>query len=424
MMKSRAYNSSISGYISETFESVSSTFTDIEILTSSASNVVARAKRYGRWWLLKGLAENVREQGQYQIRQRKELEILMEMNHQAIVSAVSLENVEGLGLCIVMEYVDGLVLTDWLASAPTRARRRLIALKIVEALEYVHSKGIVHRDIKPDNIIITSNGENVKLIDFGLADTDSYAILKQPAGTDGFIAPEQRQKAVADVRNDIYSLGILLRIMDVGYKRITKKCMRPADSRYRDISELKKAMIRARLMKRNAIAGCVAILIGGVAVMALITIDRNNNLRLRQVEAEASRNIAAVANENKALNRLLEQQEKETADTRVMLDSVSNELESKNSREASTKKYINEGKKQMFRLWNNWDFKKHLDTLTNSQYYDEYIVYKPNNFENFPQKYVNSIADKLDEEQKSVILNALNNYKKELYSKLTDNIKD
>lgn len=68
--------------------------------------------------------------------------------------------------------------------------------------------------LKPSNVMITHNGGYVKLIDFGLADTDSHTILKQPAGTLSYMAPEQAQMAQADVRNDIYSLGVIMQEMN------------------------------------------------------------------------------------------------------------------------------------------------------------------------------------------------------------------
>lgn len=70
--------------------------------------------------------------------------------------------------------------------------------------------------MKPQNIMVTHNGHYLKIIDFGLADTDSHAILKQPASTLKYMAPEQAQHAVPDVRNDIYSLGVILQEMELG----------------------------------------------------------------------------------------------------------------------------------------------------------------------------------------------------------------
>ena len=76
----------------------------------SEVNIVAKAKRYGRWWLLKGLRQEVADETGYQQRLRKELEVLMQLQHPGVVTAIGLEEVESLGLCIVMEYVDGITL--------------------------------------------------------------------------------------------------------------------------------------------------------------------------------------------------------------------------------------------------------------------------------------------------------------------------
>lgn len=81
----------------------------------------------------------------------------------------------------------------------------------MNALEYMHSKQIIHRDLKPSNIMITHIGQNVKIIDFGLSDSDAFFILKHPAGTTGFIAPEQfMPDAKAEPRTDIFSLGMVI----------------------------------------------------------------------------------------------------------------------------------------------------------------------------------------------------------------------
>ena len=218
------------------------------VIATSETNVVAKAKRYGRWWLLKGLRQEVAEEVAYQQRLRKELEILMELQHANVVTAVGMEEVDNLGLCIVMEYADGVTLKEWLCGSTTRQARRRIAKELTEAVGYIHSKGIVHRDLKPENVIITRNGENVKLIDFGLADTDSHAVLKQPAGTPKYMSPEQAQTPTADVRNDIYSLGVIFSQMDLGrgYRNIIKRCRKPIGKRYENVAALLQDIDRNR----------------------------------------------------------------------------------------------------------------------------------------------------------------------------------
>ena len=231
-------DSSASGYLNDSFEGIEKVFTDVEILSTSEVNVVAKAKRYGRWWLLKGLAKEKAQETGYQQRLRKEFELLMQLQHQNIVSAIGLESIEDLGECIVMEYVDGMTLKEWLFTSPSITNKRRIAKELIEAVGYLHSKGIVHRDLKPENILITRNGEYVKLIDFGLADADSYAILKQPAGTAEYMSEEQKVTAVADVRNDIYSLGVIFDKMNIGYTNIINRCKLPVNKRYQNMSEL------------------------------------------------------------------------------------------------------------------------------------------------------------------------------------------
>lgn len=258
------YDSSASGYLADSFEGINQTFSDVKILHTSEVNIVAKAKRYGRWWLLKGLQKEVADKTGYQQMLRKELEILMMLQHPSIVTTIGLEDVDGLGACIVMEYVEGITLKEWLQDHPSAQARRRVMMELIEAVGYIHSKGIVHRDLKPGNILITTNGENVKLIDFGLADSDSYAVLKQPAGTIGYMAPEQAQAAKADVRNDIYSLGIIMQQMNLGYRyhRIANRCTASIEKRYQTIHELRQDY-------QSKKAGITIWLLGGIAIVAI-----------------------------------------------------------------------------------------------------------------------------------------------------------
>ena len=137
-MMAQDSDSSVSGYISDSFEGISREFTDVEILSTSEVNVVAKGKRYGRWWLLKGLRPEVRKETGYQQRLRKELDIMMQLQHPGIVAALGVETVEELGDCIVMEYVDGVTLKEWLQATTTRKERRRIANQLTEAVSYIH----------------------------------------------------------------------------------------------------------------------------------------------------------------------------------------------------------------------------------------------------------------------------------------------
>ena len=264
-------DSSNSGYMEDSFEGISRVFSDMEIIHESETNVVARAKRYGRWWLLKALRPELALQEAFRQRLRKEFELTAQFQHPSIVTTVGLEAVEGLGECIVMEYVEGRDLATVLARGDTSSyNKRRMAAELLEAVEYIHAKGIVHRDLKPQNIMVTDNGGHVKLVDFGLADSDSHAVLKQPAGTPRYMSPEQKAVPRADVRNDIYSLGVILGQMNLGgvYPKVVKRCLRPADQRYQNVSELIADISRRKKKRRQVTAACL--LVPVVVLMAIM----------------------------------------------------------------------------------------------------------------------------------------------------------
>ena len=241
-------NDNASGYISSPItEGVSREFTAIEPMAGEGMTRLYKAKRYGRWYVLKTLApEGGGALAGYGQLLQKEFNILIRMQHPGVVQAIDMEQVKGVGMCIVMEYVDGQTLEQWLQSDPDKKSRRRIVMEVAEALAYVHSLGIVHRDLKPENVMVTRSGQRAKLIDFGMADTDRYAVLKQPAGTLAYMSPEQASTSITDVRNDIYSLGVVMERMMLGnkYNKVVKRCLCPMDRRWSNMSEFLTAMQR------------------------------------------------------------------------------------------------------------------------------------------------------------------------------------
>ena len=398
------YDSSASGYLSDSFEGISQTFTDAEILATSEVNVVAKAKRYGRWWLLKGLRKEVAGEAGYQQRLRKEFEILMQLQHPGVVMAVGLEDVEVLGLCIVMEYVDGVPLKEWLTEKPTRQMRLRVMQEITDAVSYLHTKGIVHRDLKPANIIVTGNGSHVKLIDFGLADTDSHTILKQPAGTPTYMSPEQMQTAVADGRNDIYSLGIIMQQMELGwrYHYIINRCLRPIEHRYQQMAELQHAIRSTNRRIRN-----VAVWLGALLIMAMILLI---GLQVRRAKEQDEKLVAIHATYQQQLGAQ-EQKLKQLADSTTELRLYNQQQRQREiALETSRKKVedaISKGKALIDKSMRQTNIDKHLDTLTNILYIWSDFTYRCQSGERAIENYLKQMDSSFSDAEKDEIKNAM-----------------
>lgn len=274
-MNTQDYDSSVSGYQVNDFEGISRNFTQIEVLFRSGHNILAKAKRYGRWWMLKAIRPEMRDQQLYRQMMRKELEILMRIQSPYTVQTAGIEQVEGLGMCIVMEYIDGVRLDEWLEQKQSKEKRFRLAMELLNATEYIHSIGVTHRDLKPGNIMITRNGEHLKLIDFGLADNDHIAILKQPAGTPGYTSPEQATDNVPDIRNDIYSLGVILQqlLPERRYRTVINKCLLPINARYQDVNLLlKELQSRSKRKQRILTSFAIVLILSLAAGLGLQTI--------------------------------------------------------------------------------------------------------------------------------------------------------
>ena len=176
------------------------------------------ATKYCKRYVLKCLKKDFLYTPVYQQALTKEFEIGLELEHPNICRTLSLEQLPELGTTIVMEHIDGETLKSLInRKALTHELGRKIILQLMNALEYMHSKQIIHRDLKPSNIMITHTGQNVKIIDFGLSDSDAFFILKHPAGTTGFIAPEQ---FMPDARTDGCSDFLLISVSPNGCSKV------------------------------------------------------------------------------------------------------------------------------------------------------------------------------------------------------------
>ncbi|MDE6234243.1 MAG: serine/threonine protein kinase [Muribaculaceae bacterium] len=212
-------------------------WSDVKFIRDRGIYAIYTAVRYGRKYFIKTLSDDYRNLPEWQRLLFKEFELGIQLDHPAIARTVAWEVIPGIGEALVMEFIDGLELGDWLTvgKRPAREARLSVVRQIAEALEYIHSSGISHRDLKPDNILITRRGAYVKIIDFGLGDSGDFIVYKRSGGTPSYGAPEQMTDRVeeASTSADIYSLGKIMQTMLPGrsYAGLIQKCLRenPSD---------------------------------------------------------------------------------------------------------------------------------------------------------------------------------------------------
>lgn len=232
---------------SSQFSDSGSRFEAVEQLEAQGATCdTYRVKLYGKLHFLKRLKPEVAGDIRYQEALRKEFETGYQLEHPNLVRYISLDDDY-----ILMEYVDGETLSTRLATQPDYFRNRKNTDKflhqLLDVVGYLHSHQVLHLDLKPDNILLTRIGSDVKLIDLGCCYTDTFP--DTTGRTVAFAAPEQLTGGVVDVRTDIYAIGRILECLPDHniYNKVIARCTAPdPTTRYQTISDLQDALSARR----------------------------------------------------------------------------------------------------------------------------------------------------------------------------------
>ena len=264
-----------SGYID--IENFSADWSDITLLQQRRQNTIYTAKRYGKRYLLKGISPEYQSLTDICLLQEKEFSFGISLSHPNIAETYSLEDVPELGRCIVMEYVDGMTLAEWLSTSPLRAQRERALTQLLEVLEYIHSLQLVHNDLKSSNILITRNGQNVKLIDFGLSNTDS----------------------TSDNNNSSTDIQLLANILTLlfpnRYRSIVRACQQ---GKYAHIAALKRAFHRRQTWQKSIpyIVSATCVIVCSIFSFQYVSNKLREQQMLKTVNFHVNQEISKLQN--------------------------------------------------------------------------------------------------------------------------------
>lgn len=339
-----------------------------ELIYTTSHSILYRIKKDGKYFIVKQNA-NLNELGRRIL--RREYEISIGLTHPNIIDIYEYRYSEDYDDRIIMEYVDGRSLIDFLSEAPGIKEKKRIFMELLDAIDYLHKNRIIHNDIKPENILITRIGNRVKLIDLGLSDDDANYILKSVGFTKGYAAPELINEGKSNIKSDIYSIGIIAKFLfGKRYNGIIKKCIsyRP-EKRFSDIKSLRRSFERVFLKWLIPLIVFIAIAVS----MGISGIVETQKQKFSGLEDTISLQTQILNKQIKANQQLSRSYSRVKDSLNMIINDLSAHEELKNQRFADFQRKIRESSLRS------------LDSIKNST--DEYqIIQIKMNYQNKMQK--------------------------------------
>lgn len=217
-------------------------------------------RRLGKLHFKKKLKSKYKNDTQYILAFRKEFEVGYRLEHPALPHYIAIDEDYGCPY-IIEEYIEGMTLNDFIGAHPDYFQNRRHADRFIDELlsvmSYLHDHQIIFLDLKPDNVMITSVGNHLKLVDLGGCLTDDYRGTE--AMSADFAAPEQlnlkkEENARLDERTDVYLIGLLLRYAKLPslYNNVIAHCLKDnSEARYQSVSDLQRAV--KNLQRRQSV---------------------------------------------------------------------------------------------------------------------------------------------------------------------------
>ena len=263
----------------------------------------------GRKVILKALKADLANDPKCRQNLKKEYELTSELDHKFIRRALGFESLPGLGDCIILEYIDGKSLAEHVRVGTLNEKQiKNVLIDICDALNYMHQRMIIHCDLKPENIIVTSNDLRAKIIDIGLPETEYKTDRELLIKENEFIAPELIKGEECDPRSDVYSLGKIIEFISERnllsqFKSVATHCTQfSREQRFDNITE-----VRSLLTKGFSVVKVIllALAVAAVAVAAYVyvpkIIEKNKAEKAERLAVDFNHEMDKMVRETPAL---------------------------------------------------------------------------------------------------------------------------
>ena len=282
-------------------------YTDIKPLYESryGNSRVFTALNKGKKVVVKTLKASCADNPKCRAALQQEYETTSALDSKYIRKALEFTQIKGLGSCIIFEYIEGKSLAEHVRVGTLSEKQvKSILVETCEALLYLHRNQLVHCNLKPENIIVTTDGCHAKLIDIGIPETDQDAdrelLIKEMA----YVAPEIIKGEDYDARADIFSIGKIMEFINERnisrqFNAIATHCTQfSKEQRYDTISEVRSAITKGHSLAKVIIAALVVAALGVLAFIYVPKIKANvEKERAERMAYNFSREVETIQKE-------------------------------------------------------------------------------------------------------------------------------
>ncbi len=272
----------------------SNDYTNLRLLHTSryGNSRVFTATNNGKKVIVKTLKQELADDAACRASLRQEYETTSMLDNKYIRKALDFVKIEGLGDCIIFEFIEGKSLAEHVRVGTLSEKQvKSVLTEVCDALYYLQRNGIVHCNLNPDNIMVTAPDYRVKLIDLGIPETKQDADRELLIKEMEFVAPEIIKGEDIDNRADIYSIGKIMEF--IGERNISKQFGAVAthctqfskEQRFDNISDVRSAITKGHSFVKLIILAVVLLVLAGLAIIYVPKIKAN-------VEKERSERLA------------------------------------------------------------------------------------------------------------------------------------